>query len=451
MYFECNISKRIPQFYHPHIYRKLTETVKLVHDRTDKLNNALSLCSLIGCSTREATFARIAKVIFDFSDRKFDAMTAEQLSHAVDLLYDGNDAVERVDWPNAEVVFDTAFVTTKDWEALRHIGIGGSDSSVVMGLSPYQTEEGLWYEKTGYPEYIQEEDKNAIFARGHFIEPVVIQTFADLVGAEVIPETRMFRSRKYPNTTANIDGILRMPSGSLAIFEAKTAVRGKEGEWMGRRVPANYVCQCQQYMAVLDDPRIEGTYIGMIPVADVILDGTYIGSAYNDDFFHHFIEPDPIYQEEMMEAEKLFWDTFIVNGIKPERSRNAKLDKAVAIRYKPSPFSDPAIPSAELAYEDWKNKLDMLVESDKAYSQAKKQLDQMEVARENARLEVLDAIQGAQQGIFRNDSGEIRMTVKNSLVIKTTPDAKKLKEFYPEAWEAVKTTSSYTKFSYKAS
>ena len=442
MYFECNISKRIPQFYHPHIYRKLTETVKLVHDRTDKLNNALSLCSLVGCSTREATFARIAKVIFDFSDSKFDAMTAEQLSHAVDLLYDG---------PNAEVVFDTAFVTTKDWEALRHIGIGGSDSSVVMGLSPYQTEEGLWYEKTGYPEYIQEEDKNAIFARGHFIEPVVIRTFADLVGAEVIPETRMFRSRKYPNTTANIDGILRMPSGSLAIFEAKTAVRGKEGEWMGRRVPANYVCQCHQYMAVLDDPRIEGTYIGMIPVADVILDGTYIGSAYNDDFFHHFIEPDPIYQEEMMEAEKLFWDMFIVNGIKPERSRNVKLDKAVAIRYKPSPFSDPAIPSAELAYEDWKNKLDMLVESDKAYSQAKKQLDQMEVARENARLEVLDALQGAQQGIFRNDSGEIRMTVKNSLVTKTTPDAKKLKEFYPEAWEAVKTTSSYTKFSYKAS
>ena len=75
----------------------------------------------------------------------------------------------------------------------------------------------------------------------------------------------------------------------------------------------------------------------------------------------------------------------------------------------------------------------------------------MEVARENARLEVLDALQGAQQGVFRNDSGEIRMTVKNSLVTKTTPDAKKLKEFYPEAWEAVKTTSSYTKFSYNAS
>ena len=36
-------------------------------------------------------------------------------------------------------------------------------------------------------------------------------------------------------------------------------------------------------MAVLDDPRIEGAYIGMIPVADVTLDGTYIGSAYNDD------------------------------------------------------------------------------------------------------------------------------------------------------------------------
>ena len=451
MYFECNIDENIPQFYHPNIYRKLKDTVTLVHERTDKLNQALSLCKLKGCATREATFARIAKTVFDFSDRKFDAMTAKELSRAADLLYDGNDAEPRVEWPNAEVVFDTAFVTTKDWEALRHIGIGGSDSAVVMGLSPYQTEEGLWYEKTGYPEYVKDEDRNAIFARGHFIEPVVIRTFAGLVGAKVLPETRMFRSRKNPNMTANIDGILQMPSGNLAVFEAKTAVRGKEGEWMGRRIPVYYVCQCHQYMAVLDDPRIEGAYIGMIPVADVTLDGTYIGSAYNDDFYHHYIERDPVFEEELVYTEKLFWDTYIVNGIKPERSRNAQLDKTVAMRYQPSPLSDPAIQPAELAYDEWKTRLDCLVAADKAFSQVKKQLDQLDAARENAKLEVLDALQGAQQGIFRDTGGNVKMTVKNCLVTKTSPDSKKLKEFFPEAWEAVKKESSYTKFSYRMS
>ena len=306
-------------------------------------------------------------------------------------------------------------------------------------------------EKLTDPEYVKDEDRNAIFARGHFIEPVVIRTFAGLVGAKVLPETRMFRSRKNPNMTANIDGILQMPSGNLAVFEAKTAVRGKEGEWMGRRIPVYYVCQCHQYMAVLDDPRIEGAYIGMIPVADVTLDGTYIGSAYNDDFYHHFIERDPVFEEELVYTEKLFWDTYIVNGIKPERSRNAQLDKTVAMRYQPSPLSDPAIQPAELAYDEWKTRLDCLVAADKAFSQVKKQLDQLDAARENAKLEVLDALQGAQQGIFRDTGGNVKMTVKNCLVTKTSPDSKKLKEFFPEAWEAVKKESSYTKFSYRMS
>ena len=448
-YFECNISRTVPKYYHPNIYRKLEETIGLIHNRTDKLNQALEKCTLKGCATRGATFSRIAKTIFDFSDVKFDSMNPSELAGIIDQLYDGTDAEEREEWPNSEVVFDTAFVTTKDWEALRHIGIGGSDSSVLMGLNPYQTEEGLWYEKLGYPEHIYDEDKNAIFARGHFIEPVVIRTFANLVGAHVVPETRMFRSKKYPVATANIDGILRMPNGKLAIFEAKTAVVEKKGEWMGKKIPPNYVTQCHQYMAVLDDPRIECAYIGMIPVADITLDGTYIGSAYNDDFYHHRIERDEIYEKEILESESEFWEAYIENGIKPERSKGIELDKQIALKYAPSPISDPTIPAPELEYEAWKDKLDRMIEADKAYTEQKKICDRLEGEKETAKLEVLDALQGAQQGLFKDKRGSTVVTVLNKIIHKTTADTKKLKEFYPEAWEAVKKERSYTRFSFK--
>ena len=376
-------------------------------------------------------------------------MNPSELASIIDQLYDGTDAEEREEWPNSEVVFDTAFVTTKDWEALRHIGIGGSDSSVLMGLNPYQTEEGLWYEKLGYPEHIYDGDKNAIFARGHFIEPVVIRTFANLVGAHVVPETRMFSSKKHPVATANIDGILRMPNGKLAIFEAKTAVVEKKGEWMGKKIPPNYVTQCHQYMAVLDDPRIECAYIGMIPVADVTLDGTYIGSAYNDDFYHHRIERDEIYEKEILESESEFWEAYIENGIKPERSNGIELDKQIALKYSPSPFSDPTIPTPELEYEAWKDKLDRMIEADKAYTEQKKICDRLEGEKETAKLEVLDALQGAQQGLFKDKKGSTVVTVLNKIIHKTTADTKKLKEFYPEAWEAVKKESAYTRFSFK--
>ena len=450
MYFECNINSKIPKFYHPELYPKLVSTVALIHERTGKLNAALDICSLTGCSTRGATFAGIAKTIFDFSNEKFDDMSANELAAVADMLYDGKDAEERIEWPNAVVLFDTRFVTTQDWEALRHIGIGGSDSSVLMGCNPYQSEEGLWYEKLGYPEYISEEGKQAIFDRGHFLEDTVIDTFCKLVGAKRIPESRMFRHKKYPNTTANIDGILSMPSGNLAIFEAKTAARGKEGEWMGNKIPPNYVCQCHQYMSVLDDPRIEGTYIGMIPVADLALDGTYIASAYTDEFYHHYIERDLNFEEEILENEKWFWDSFIVNGVKPNASKDPKIDKAVKLRFEPSPLSDPTIPPQELSYEQWEPKLDTLLAAEKDFALKKAELDHLEQFRDVARLEVLDALQGSQCGIFRNAAGEAKITVKNTAISKTTIDTKKLKQFYPDAWAATKKDSAYTRFSIRA-
>ena len=179
MYFECNIPKRIPQYYHPAIYQQLADTVALIHERTEKLNMALDNCILPGCATREATFAKIARGIFNFDKEHpgelFDRLTPVELANLASSLYDGIDAEDRIEWPIAIVAFDAAFVTTKDWESLRHIGIGGSDSSVLMGVNPYQTEEGLWYEKLGYPEFISEESRRsltgAIFSKIRSLKP----------------------------------------------------------------------------------------------------------------------------------------------------------------------------------------------------------------------------------------------------------------------------------------
>lgn len=448
-YFECNIDQNVPKIYHPSIYQSLVDTVDRIHNRTNKLNAALGMCSLAGCQTKGATFAKIAKIVFDFSNEKFDDMAPEELARLSDMLYDGNDAEERIEWPNAVVLYDTRFVTTKDWESLRHIGIGGSDSSVLMGTNPYQSEEGLWYEKLGYPEYVSEEGKQAIFDRGHFLEDKVIETFCRLVGAHRVPEFRMFRSKDYPNTTANIDGILQMPSGALAIFEAKTAARGKEGEWMGQKIPPNYVSQCHQYLAVLNDPRVEGAYIGMIPVADMTLDGTYIASAYNDDFFHHFIERDEPYEKEILENEKYFWENHIMSGIKPDPSLDPKIDKTVQLRYQPSPLSDPTIPEQELPYDSYNELLDKLIEAEEAYNTAKSSLDQLEKRRDAIRLDVIKTMNGSQVSRYVDQDGKAVVTVKNTAIKKTTVDMKRLKEFHEDIYNETKKESTYTRFSYK--
>ncbi len=85
--------------------------------------------------------------------------------------------------------------------------------------------------------------------------------------------------------------------------------------------------------------------------------------------------------------------------------------------------------------------------AEKDFAAKKTELDNLEQFRDVARLEILEALQGAQCGIFRNAAGDAKITIKNTAINKTTIDAKKLKQFYPEAWAATKKNSAYTRFS----
>ena len=441
-YFECTLPRKseIPTYYHPSLYARMAECVELVHARTSKLNEA---CDFMRTrkGMRPATFHALAKKVFDLTTSivsdHFDTMSVDNLCTLVSLLDTGFEYPDREEWPNAVVLYDTAFVSVKDWEVLRHFGIGGSDSSVLMGVSHYNTEEGLFYDKVGYPELVKDEGKQAIFARGHFLEPKVIEVFCRMTGAVVVPETRMFRSRLYPHSTANLDAVLRMPSGKLAIFEAKSAIDvfAKNAQWFGNGIPANYVTQIHQYLAVMDDPRIEGVYIGMLPCTDHTLCDTYIGSEYDvDKYFHQFEERDPVYEEEILRAEDEFWKNHVETGIVPDRSRNAKLDAAIAKRFKPSPLaSSTTADPITLPYEVFQIDYDRLVSAEEAVSALRREVENAENYRDDLRRTFLNAMGDAPEATLVRKDGTPLYTIKQTKVVTDRIDTKTLKTFFPEA------------------
>ena len=450
-YFECNLPKVIPSYYTPGIKAKLEACVDIVYARTAKLNEACNIMTAKGM--RQATFHALAKKVFDNGAKRFDEMSADDLCTLVSLLNTGLEYPDRMEWPNVIVLYDTAFVSTEDWEALRHFGIGGSDSSVVMGVCPYQTEEGLWYDKTGYPELVKDDEKQAIFDRGHFLEPKVIEIFCQMTGAVRIPETRMFQSLRYPHSTANLDSVLLMPSGKIAVFEAKSAIDcyAKAEEWFGSNIPVNYQTQIHQYLGVMNDDRIEGVYIGMLPCTDHTLAGQYIGSEFDPGkYFHHFEEPDPIYEEEILASEEAFWTDFVETGIKPEPSKNSKLDREVAEKYTPTPLSDPNIPVADLAFAQYEDLYNRLSEAEEQVSLKKSELESLTNFRDTLRNEMLAAMEGAQEARLLNADGEPLFIVKNTLVTRDGVDLKTLKEFFPDAYKACRKPSMSTRFSTKA-
>ena len=212
-YFECNLPDSCP-----HICAGkrsyFEDTVKVIKARMAKLDDALAKSGMDG-----AAFAKTAKILFDNSFDLFERMDSVELAMWVQNSYDGKPIEHRFEWPNAEVVVDCAFVQTKEWEALRHFGIGGSDAAAIRGESRYKTAQETYHDKVGTPELIPSNDAQAVFERGHIMEDRVIDAFLKLTGFKRIPETRMFRSRKYPHQTANIDGIVISPDGRIFVFE----------------------------------------------------------------------------------------------------------------------------------------------------------------------------------------------------------------------------------------
>ena len=465
-YFECNLPLSLPAYYHSDIREKMKETVERVYDRTEKLEKALLLSGM-----RPADFHAKARYIFNGSAERFDALSPEQLSSGAQLLYDGCHASERIEWPNAIVLFDAAFVTQADWELLRHLGLGGSDSSTVLGLNHYNTKEGLWYDKLGYPVLVQAEPKQVSFDRGHFLEDRVIDIFCRMHNAERLNETRMFQSAIHPCCTANLDAVLRLSDGSLCLFEAKTATDcpAKRDAWTGENVPANYVSQVYHYLGVMNDARLNGAYIAMLPVSDYKLAGRYVGSQFASEvqaeksFFFHHLECNYAYSDDVLTQEEEYWKRYIESGRKPACGSDGELSEKLAKTYRPSPLSaeDEAMKDITLSKELWEDNtvaldydkvkeiIDRCRKADDDCSRARSQLDSYDKAKKAAYVELGDLLEGAPLGAVKDSTGKVLYTITRKVIRKRNISAADVETFFPDVYAKLGSVSESLRTSLK--
>lgn len=313
-FFEVNLPHTAPAYLAGNELKdKFEAAVASIIDRTEKLNTALQLSCM-----EPNKFHKLAANLFTENPEHFDNLSAGNLAALCQLRDDGKPVTHREEWPNAMVLFDTAFTTVKEWESLRHIGIGGSDGAVVMCCNKHRSKRQLFHDKVGTPMAIPEKPK-AVFERGHIVEPRIVDIFCDLTGAERIPETRMFASKEHPMCTANIDAIIRMPNGNMYIFECKSTKEENRLAWMNDKVPRDYLVQTHQYPAVLNDERILGTYISCMFVVDYDIEDTFVSCTFDGSRnITHFVERNIAQEESILEEEELFWEEHILSGIEPE-------------------------------------------------------------------------------------------------------------------------------------
>ena len=147
---------------------------------------------------------------------------------------------------SAKVLVSTDGLPYEDWLEYRKRGIGGSDASIVCGISRYKSAVQLWMEKTNQ---IPAQEAGEAAYWGTLLESVVREEFTKRTGIEVRQVKQLLQSGEHPFMLANLDGVCEHPDYGTCVFEAKTASSFKMSEWENA-IPDEYQIQIQHYMAV---------------------------------------------------------------------------------------------------------------------------------------------------------------------------------------------------------
>jgi putative phage-type endonuclease len=136
----------------------------------------------------------------------------------------------------------------EEWLKCRDIGIGASESAVIMGLSPYESVYTMFMRRTGELPPIED---NNFMEWGRRLEDVVAQKYADDTGRKVKRNAWMCQSVKYPWMTATPDYDVAYPDdpNRVGLLECKTASHFAIEDWE-EDSPPHYKCQVQHQMIV---------------------------------------------------------------------------------------------------------------------------------------------------------------------------------------------------------
>lgn len=230
------------------------------------------------------------------------------------------------------------------WLAVRNMGIGGSDASVIMGLNSYKSPYQLWLEKIGEaaPEDLT---GNPFVYWGQKNEPNIADWFNEETGKKV-QRLGTLRNKEYPFMIANVD---RTVIGENAGLEIKTAGAPQYKKWKGDEIPDAYYCQCLHYMAVTG---ADYWYIA------VLLGG-------NDAKWKR-IERNEEDIKALIEKEKEFWN-LVETKTPPPVDGSMSCGNALKWKYKGDPESETMLP---VEAEELINELDKDAEVEKALKES---------------------------------------------------------------------------------
>lgn len=309
-----------------------------------------------------------------------------------------------------KVLASTENMPYTEWLEWRKKGIGGSDASVVCGISRYKSPVELWLDKTGQ---IPSAEAGEAAYWGTLLESVVRTEFSKRTGIEVKCVNELLQNEEHPFMLANLDGICEHPEYGTCIFEAKTASAFKAGEW-DDAIPDEYALQLAHYMAVTG---CKGAYIAVL-----------IGG---NTFRWKFIERDEELISMLIELERNFWNHVQNNTPPPLDGSDA------SARLLSEKFPD-SVPKSQITLPD------IAAELLQQYDTACEQLNIATEKKQYAENLLKEMMGNNEIGT----AGDRVITWKS--VAQERLDSKTLKAEHPTLCKQYTTKTSYRRFTVKA-
>ena len=233
------------------------------------------------------------------------------------------------------VLVETKDLPEKQWLEWRRKGIGGSDASIVLGISPFATARDLYFDKLGVVSYKDDNSNWVALQIGHLLEDLVAEIFHKKTGFPIYQIKKMFYHPLYPYMLADVDYFVTLPSRETAILEIKTTnYNGKDAWWMDGKetVPVNYEAQGRHYMAVTNLNHVFYCCL--------------YGNSEDNVIIRH-IERDAAYEEELTALEGIFWNENVLKKIPPPYTEDGDL-VLQSVKHQVG-MADPEAPAVELS------------------------------------------------------------------------------------------------------
>ena len=186
------------------------------------------------------------------------------------------------------------------WIKERQKGLGGSDTPVVFGLSPYMTRKELWMDKLGL---LAPREQTRDMLRGKKLEPLAAEAYEEKTGRSIKRHPESLSHKLYPFLKANIDRHIISPDPEMGpgVLEIKCPRYRQFQTIKFTGVPDMYVLQLQHYLMVKNWKW--GSFC--------------IFSAEAWEVLHFDIEADSEIHAKIIEQDSKFWE-LVEKKIEPQ-------------------------------------------------------------------------------------------------------------------------------------